>query len=339
MPSYKRGQFQGGHPRVPLRGFANLFRELDPFVADQLRNIFAEAEDLMDFHARSVPQRQTRRKLSGLVDSPILTTEQSFIGASVRWGRLNDSRITMYEVQISDTDSFANPETIQVFETFFAIENLTGPKWIRVRGIRYDGLTGNWSNTVRVEPEVTAPVIYTSVFYQNYGTRSEPNLENKVRFAGDKIPNFYTLFSKTFTPTEDVGGMLVFGQISNRLAKPHSSKVRAWDRVRWRVNGLTRMEQMFAHTVDPSYQNPDTPVIFDNDVPASFYSRGGYTSAFGPFMSTFPGVQRGKGPQDPRKVQNLYVSPFGITWAEPKSILRPSRYDLSPLDILQRSGD
>jgi len=337
MP-YKKGQFQGGHPRVPLRGFANLFRELDPAVADNLRNIFAEAEDLMDYHARSVPQRQTRRKLSGLVDSPTIVAEASFIGASIRWNRLDDNRITMYEVQISDTDSFGNPETLPVFETFFAIENLTGPKWIRVRGVRYDALTGNWSNTVRVDPEVTAPQVYTSVFYQNYSSHSEPNLTSKVRFAGSKLPDFYTLHSKTFIPTEDVGGMLLFGQVSNRLTKPTSSANRIWDRVRWRVNGLTRMEQMFAHSTDPAYNDPDTPVILPGDVPASFYGGGGYTAAFGPIMVTFPPVLRGQGPQDPRTVQNLYVSPFGLTWSQPKSVFRPSRYDLTPLDILKRSG-
>lgn len=332
MASYRKGQFQGGTPRIPIRGFANLFRELDPAVADNLRGIFSEAENLLDFHARTIPQRQTRRKLSGLVDAPVVTAESSFIGASVRWNRLNDSRISMYEVQFSDDNTFSAPETFTVIETFFAVENLQSTKYLRVRGVRYDGLTGNWSNTVSVAPIVSGPVIFTDVFYTSYNSNSEPGLESTVKFAGANIPTFYTLFSTTFIPTVDAGGMMVWGQVSNRLKQKKNADGRVWDRVRFRVNGITRMEQSYCHWTDPAVIDANTPIVVGGE-PVNFYGHGGYTAAFGPYMAQFPGMIRGQGPQDPRTVENFYIEGFDLSWSGTKFVKRPARYDLSPSDL------
>jgi hypothetical protein len=246
----------------------------------------------------------------------------------------------MYEVQISDNNVFSDPDTFTVLDTFFAIDGLVATKYVRVRGVRYEGLTGNWSNTAALEPTIVAPTVFTTTFYTEYNKfgeseQTEPDLERSVRYSGEKAPTFYTIFETSYTPTNNTGGMMVFGYVSNRLHKERNSKSRHWDRVRFSVNGITRMEQDFCHWTDAS-EDPDTPSQTSAGVALGFYGRGGYTASFGPYSIGFPGAQRGIGPKDPKTVVSFYVPsiPNGIGWSSPKTVKRPNRFDQGPLSLL-----
>lgn len=188
--------------KIPLRGIAKLFNHLDPGVRAKLESAFVEAENLIDIHNTSIVNQQTRRKISGLVDAPVVTVTTNSKGFDASWPRLDDQRISFYEVQMSTTSNFADPTTFTVVETSLAVEGVGSTVYIRVRGVRWDGDTGNWSEPQSVDATSTAgPLVYS-------------------RGLSD-IPSFYiadpgVLYPKaiqhlTVTPGRQNGGFLIFG--------------------------------------------------------------------------------------------------------------------------------
>lgn len=327
----RSGRGVGATTRVPLRGFAKIFSKLPTSVRSIIERSFEEAENLMDFHSRSVPNRQNRRRISGLVAVPVVTGINSIFGGAIRWERAEDPRITMYDVQIDTVNVFPNPTTLQVLEPFFSIEGLTSTRFLRVRAIRFDGRTGNWSNTVQITPaQEEAPAVFSCLFYQAYDDDPEPNIENVVPFGGERIPKFYELFDCTFPVGRDTGGMAVFGYISNRLREGRNSNIKPWDRVRFTVNGETITENYFCHWTDSSVIDSDTRGINPNTGdPLSFYAKGGYTAAFGPYTVLYPQSSRSRGHLDPKLAQS--DSGAGVAWQHARSIMRPSTWARTPL--------
>ena len=92
-----------GGTRIPLRGLTKLLQNLPAAARDRLQSAFTDAENLLDYYDRSVRDKQEKRKLSGLVDQPVLFVEQSILGASVRFERLDDPliiKITLLSLNI-----------------------------------------------------------------------------------------------------------------------------------------------------------------------------------------------------------------------------------------------
>lgn len=321
-----------GGTRIPLRGLTKLLKNLPAAARDRLESAFVDAENLLDYYDRSVRDKQNKRKISGLIDEPILVVSQSILGASVKFERLNDPRISFYEIQVDDTNTFPDPEVFQVVDPFFAIDGISSIKFIRARGVRgVTGETGNWSATVRATPTLTAPAAYSCQFYQRY-SGSEPNLFRKRSYGGEDTPGFYTLLDCTFYGSRQVGGMSLWGMISNRLKKPLNSNVRPWDRLKWTINGLTRMENYFPLWTD-TFGNPDTPMVNPSTgANMSFYALGGYTASFGPYNLDVPVTERGQGPMDPRAFDDIDAPGCGFYWAKEPLIARPSRLDTGQLD-------
>jgi hypothetical protein len=280
--------------RIPLRGFTQLLKNLSGAERDRLASAFADAENMLDFHNRTVPQIQNRRRISGLIDAPVLTATGSILGASVRWDRLDDTRISFYEIQIDNTNTFPNPQVFEALDTFFTLENVNTVKFIRIRGVRGDGEAGNWSEAVRVQPTITAPQASSHEFYQGY-SGSEPDIIRHKRYGG---PGFYNLFEKRFYIDREVGSISAWGYISNRLTEHKASNIRPWDRVRFKVNGIARMDQYFPLWTDTFNDLTNYPQVVGG-VPMSFYMKGGYTAAFGPYDTDIPSTLAGEGPNDP----------------------------------------
>ena len=324
--------------KIPLRGFTQLLKHLDPAVRARLESAFSDAENLIDFHSRTVPQRQNRRRLSGTIEKPSLFTEATIIGAFVKWKRLDDPRISFYEVQISDDNVFSSPDTYYPLETFFSVENVVTPKYVRVRGVRSNGETGLWSDTTIMRPTFTCPSTRTVEFYPGYHTDSDPTLSNSFRFSGGRSRNkqsFYTLLEDTFYANREIGGVSVWGYISNRMANPKEASGIPWDRVRFSVNGVTVGDGYFPHWVnmmDGDAQLKANEHDFYMDVvggdPMSFYMRGGYTAAWGPYVVDLPTTFSGDGPNDPGNIRNVANGGGGtFYWEDLNNAKYPSRYD------------
>ena len=194
MPSYKS--------KIPLRGIAKLFNHLDPGVRSKLEAAFIEAENLIDIHNTSVVDQQTRRKISGLVDSPVVTVTTNSKGFDASWPRLDDQRISFYEVQMSTASNFADPTSFTVVETSLAVEGVGSTVYIRVRGVRWDGETGNWSETQSVDATSTAgPLVYSR------GISDIPSFY--IADPGAVYPR--ALQHLNVTPGRQNGGFVIFG--------------------------------------------------------------------------------------------------------------------------------
>lgn len=332
-----KGSGIDGSARVPIRGFAKLLNHLPATTRNRIESAFTDAEDLLNFHNLSNPDQINRRSFDGLVQAPIITATRSILGGSIEWERVDDPRIAMYEVQVDTINVFPNPDSFNVYEPFFSIENIESARFLRVRSVTQDGRTGNFSNTVTINPLTTAPRAQTFIFYPEYLDESvqrkhtglaqksagECVLVDSRTYAGsEKVPNaFYTIMEADFFPDPDRidGGMTCWGYIANRTKDfIPNSLIRPWDRIRFKVNGHTRQEHMALladdgwvqwtgtvrdGTSDGSFS--DQPAfVGTEDSPMSFYTRGGYTFAFGPWLEPFEDLakRRGQGPNDPRTV-------------------------------------
>ena len=91
---------RAGAERAPIRGIAKLLLNLSPGLRTKIESAFVEAENLLDFHNKSVVSKQTRREISGLVDAPVVTVVSGVLGIAANWNRLDDPRISLYEVDV-----------------------------------------------------------------------------------------------------------------------------------------------------------------------------------------------------------------------------------------------
>jgi len=334
MPRRTRGL--GSASKVPLRGFTQLLQNLDPAVKNRLIDAFADAEQLSDFHLRGTADRQTRRKVSGRIATLELFGEANLLGAFLTWDRLDDPRIQMYEVQLSDNNVFSTPETLTTFEDFMVFENLRTAKFARARGVNSQGDVGLWSNTVTLRPRTSAPETLSIEFYQGY-SGSAPNLSHILRYSGGldtavPHPEFYSVLSKTFYADLLIGGVSVWGYVSSRLRDYRDDGRTIWDRVRFQVNGITRMDGYFSHWgIVPDETDFHTNQVDSSGLPMSFYARGGYTAAFGPYAITLPNTLDGQGPKDPYSVVPMEIAGANFYWSTPNNALRASRFDEAQL--------
>jgi len=323
-----------GSGKVPVRALTGLLRELDPTTKNTLLSSFSDAESLLNFHSRSVPERQRRRRISGLVSKIALTGQSNLLGGFLEWQRLDDPRISMYEAQISDDDIFSNPETFTVLETFLALENLRTIKFARVRGVQANGTCGLWSNTVRISPRTSSPLVYSLDFYQRY-FGAEPRLQKLLRYSGGLShhdwdhPRFYQVFKGDFYVDRLVGALTAYGYICSRLKKYADGGTTPWDRVRFKVDGITRMDGYFPHWTSV----PHASNFNENDYhrttgeKMTFYMQGGYTAAFGPYAVTIPNTLNGLGPNDPHSTVQVDTVDGAFYWYDVNNARRASRYD------------
>lgn len=327
-----------GGPKAPVRALTSLLRELDPTTKNTLNSAFADAETLIDFHSRSVPERQRRRRISGLVSTIVLTGKSNLLGGFLEWRRLDDPRISMYEAQVSDDDIFSNPETLTVLETFLALENLRTIKFARVRGVQANGNCGLWSNTVRISPRTSAPAVYSLDFYQRY-FGSEPKLGRFLRYSGGlshldwEHPQFYQVFQGDFYVDRLVGALTAYGYICSRLKKYADGGITPWDRVRFKVDGITRMDGYFPHWTSVPHERNFNKNDFHatSGAKMTFYMQGGYTASFGPYAVTIPNTLNGLGPNDPRSVAQQDTTDGAFYWYDTFNASRASRYDEAQL--------
>lgn len=335
MPRRSRGLGSGS--QGPLRGISNLASNLPPAQQDRLSSAFEDAEDLLTFHSLNVPEKQNKRKISGLVKQIEITATSSVLGGFVSWSRLDDPRISLYEIQISDDNVFSTADTYQILDTFFSVEGITTTSFVRVRGVRLDGETGIWSETKQLDPTFSAPKTHSAEFYPLYNLPdSNPEVPNTLVYSGGLNPkgeqDFYTILTSSFYIDRLNGGLMLWGYVSNRLDKLTETTNVPWDRVRFTVNGIHRLDNYYSHwtnafSIDGSTVNDRTP----SGTPMTFYARGGYTAAFGPYAVAVPNTLSGQGPNDANKITAQDAPDGTFYWQDPYNARYPSRFDQAQL--------
>lgn len=189
--------------KIPLRGIGKLFTHLDPGVRAKLESAFTEAESLINYHNESVTGKQDKRVISSYVSAPTIVLTQNSRGFDITWGRLDDPHISFYEAQVSLTSNFADPSVYKLVETSLTVEGVGETVYIRVRGVRWDGATGNWSNTVQTFFEAGGPIVYSR------GLDDVPAfyIANTDYLYPDPIQHI------SITPQRQNGGMMIFGSL------------------------------------------------------------------------------------------------------------------------------
>lgn len=259
--------------RTPLRGIAKLFNHLPSGVRAKLETAFVEAENMLDFHNKSVPGGDSRRKLSGLVTAPVITTTSSPTGIAVEWERLDDPRITMYEIEVSSDSVFSAPDKFTTMNTRFSLDGVTTTVFVRVRGVRSDGSAGPFSNSESATP-VQASVL-TQTDTVSGGTITAPNL------------NLVTMHTFDYTPGS-TGGAVVFGSWAMKYLAAIAD-TGALDQIRVRVNGRiiadygARLDTSLSLSEKASYMPSISTVVSAN-------TSKGYCSGFGPGYVVYPAI-------------------------------------------------
>ncbi len=332
----RRSRGLGAGSKTALRPFAQLAKHLGPAERGRLESAFADAEDLLNFHSANIPEKLQRRSISGLVQQIVIDVTASTLGAFVSWERLGDPKISLYEIQVSDDNVFSNPETFTSVDTFFAIEGATTAKFIRVRGVRLDGEAGVWSETGSAVPNITAPAAFSVEFYPLYLDGEDPRVQRTVVYGGDTdpeaIPTFYTLLADSFYADRLNGGLSIWGYVSNRLRRFTDPGKTPWDRVRFTVNGIHRMDAYFPHWTNAFSETSANATDKDSSGRfVTFYAKGGYTAAFGPYGVSVPNTLAGFGPRDAYRVTSQDAVDGSFYWNFPLNARYPSRFDQAQL--------
>lgn len=190
--------------KIPLRGIGKLFTHLDAGIRAKLESAFAEAENLINYHNESVIGKQDKRVISGYVSAPIVVLTQNSRGFDATWERLDDPYISFYEAQVSLTSNFADPSSYNLTETSLTVEGVGETVYIRVRGVRWDGDTGNWSNTVQTSFSTSGPITYSR------GLDDVPSFY--ITYPGNLFPG--PIQRIRITPQRQNGGMMIFGSFA-----------------------------------------------------------------------------------------------------------------------------
>ena len=191
-----------GSTKIPLRGIAKMLTNLDPAVRAKLESAFVEAENTSTFSNNAAINDQQRRVLSSLVSQPVVSVDTNTLGYDANWPKLKDRLISFYEVQVSLDSNFATFQSYKTVDNFFSAEGVTADTFIRVRGVRWDGQCGNFSDTVHVPASsLSSPVVYARdildvpSFY----------IENPNAVAPSPLQHL------RITPQKKNGGIMVFG--------------------------------------------------------------------------------------------------------------------------------
>jgi len=119
--------------------------------------------------------------------------------------------ISFYEAQVSLTSNFADPTVYKLTETSLAVEGVGTVVYVRVRGVRWDGDMGNWSNTVSMTPTTGGPVTYS---------RGIDDVEPfYITFPGFPFPE--PVQRIRITPQRQNGGMVIFGSFATENVPPN----------------------------------------------------------------------------------------------------------------------
>jgi len=186
-----------------LRTFAKFFTNLTRDQQSELERAFHDVENSKEITSLETSLELLRRKQNFSLPIPQLKVYPTVRGAQVEWEALDDQRINFYEIDISTTNTFAEVTTTTTLGTYIVIDGLTASKFIRVRGVRRDGTTSPYSDTVTVSPEIFAiRSHYAEAFYIPI-TGTSPNL-----ILGGPSSTL------SFTPINPDGESLVWGFLS-----------------------------------------------------------------------------------------------------------------------------
>ncbi|KKK59426.1 hypothetical protein LCGC14_3034510 [marine sediment metagenome] len=152
-----------------LKGFSKFFTNLTQAQRQEIDRAFADMQNAKEMTSLDESIRLLKRKPDQRLPVPQLNVTLTARGGIVEWAALPDQRINFYEADVSTFANFASFTTIPTYGLSVIIDGLTATKHVRVRGIRRDGTTTPFSDTVVVSPTLfdiashTAEAFYIAI--------------------------------------------------------------------------------------------------------------------------------------------------------------------------------
>ena len=270
-----------------------MLTHLDPGVRAKLENAFIEAEAQLDYHNQSAVDNQERRVPGNKIAAPIVTAATNTLGFDLNWPKLRDRVISMYEVQISTQSNFSSFSSYNTVDNFFQVEGAASVNYARVRGVRWNGECGPWSQTITVNVTTTAsgPVVYSRTIADlNYFYRSWPGKAYPSEIQGI-----------TITPQRENGGVLFFGSFGVEFYVD-STGFRGNRGNHYYIGTATQLDESVMVTINGQrVQNLSDIPVFQNP---------GWSNIQSPPQSTVFGYSLGLGPGYLKHSQ-FYFEEFG----------------------------
>ena len=137
-----------------LKGFSKFFTNLTTAQRQEMDRAFADLQNSKEMTSLDESIRLLKRKPDQNLPIPQPIVTLTSRGGIVEWGALPDQRINFYEADVSTFPNFASFTTIPTYGLSVIIEGLTSTKYVRVRGVRRDGTTSPFSETVVIAPDL-----------------------------------------------------------------------------------------------------------------------------------------------------------------------------------------
>ena len=168
-----------------------------------MERAFAEIQDSKELTSLETSLSLLRRKVDQSLPIPVPRSNPTIRGANIEWDPLPDQRISFYEVDVTNQSNFSTFDTFPTFGVAIVLDGLTQTNFVRVRGVRRDGTTTPYSQTLSVIPNLfditahTAEAFYVPVI----------GLTENIILGGLSS-------SLDFTPINPSGNSMVWGFIS-----------------------------------------------------------------------------------------------------------------------------
>jgi hypothetical protein len=134
---------------------------------------------------------------------PQLSFTESIRGAIITWPALTDQRINFYEAHVSTFSNFSTFTVITTFGTDIVLEGLQSSKYVRVRGVRRDGTTTPFSDSLTVTAQLFEIRAHTAESF--YTTLEVATAHTLLGGAGTDLQ---------YTPINPDGNSMVWGFIT-----------------------------------------------------------------------------------------------------------------------------
>jgi hypothetical protein len=137
-----------------LGSFSKFFTNLTKSQRQELDRAFADLQNMKEMTSLDESLRLLKRKPDQSLPIPQLESSESIRGAIITWPALPDQRINFYEAQISTFSNFSTFTVVTTFGRDLVLEGLQSAKYVRVRGVRRDGTTTPFSDSLFVNPNL-----------------------------------------------------------------------------------------------------------------------------------------------------------------------------------------
>jgi len=190
-------------PGSSLRGFAKHFTNLTPQQRNEFERVLEELDNSKEITSLETSLTLLRRKVNQNLPIPQPTARPTVRGAIIEWPPLPDQRINFYEIDVSEQSNFASFSTVETLGISVVLDGITGTRFVRVRGVRRDGTTSPYSESLQINPDLFDITAHSQeAFYVNI----EGVLPNVV-LGGPST-------TLEYTPINPNGNSMVWGFIS-----------------------------------------------------------------------------------------------------------------------------